>query len=63
MTAESDNTAADTLMAFIGRDRLEALIGLSPFLTTKEFYLLKSDKSLYQRYAAADNAGRYARPR
>lgn len=60
MIAESDNTAADALIAHLGRDRLEALGGPTPFLTTREFFLLKSDETLYGRYAAADTAGRRA---
>ena len=60
MIAESDNTAADALMRIVGRDRLEALSGVSPFLTTREFFLLKADEARYRRYAAADTAGRLA---
>lgn len=58
MIAESDNTATDALIAFIGRDRLERLSDLAPFLTTREFFLLKADGALYGRYAAADIAER-----
>ena len=60
MISESDNTAADMLMRFVGRGRLEALTGQSPFLTTREFFLLKADETFYRRYAAADAAGRRA---
>ena len=58
MISESDNTATDVLIDFIGQDRLEALSGLSPFLTTREFFHLKSDPELYARYAQADSAAR-----
>lgn len=60
MISESDNTATDLLMRFVGRERLEALSGVSPFLTTREFFLLKADEARYRRYAAADTAGRIA---
>ena len=60
MISESDNTAADALMRFVGRARLETLSGVAPFLTTREFFLLKTDEALYRRYAAADTAGRRA---
>ena len=58
MISESDNTATDVLIDFVGRERLEALSGLSPFLTTREFFQLKSDPELYARYAEADPAAR-----
>ena len=60
MIAESDNTATDVLIEFIGRERLEALSGLSPFLTTREFFQLKSDPALYERYAAIEPSARRA---
>ena len=60
MIAESDNTATDVLIEYIGRDRLEALSGLAPFLTTREFFQLKSDPDLYDRYAAAEPSERHA---
>ena len=58
MIAESDNTATDVLIDFVGRDRLEALSGLSPFLTTREYFQLKADRELYARYAQAEPAAR-----
>ena len=58
MISESDNTATDVLIDFVGRDRLEALSGLSPFLSTREFFQLKSDPEFYARYAEADPAAR-----
>ena len=60
MIAESDNTATDVLIEYVGRDRLEALSGLVPFLTTREFFQLKSDPDLYARYAAAGPSERHA---
>ena len=60
MIAESDNTATDMLIDYIGRNRLEKLSGLSPFLTTREFFHLKADPALYERYAAAALSGRRA---
>ncbi|MGI9502916.1 MAG: serine hydrolase [Geminicoccaceae bacterium] len=60
MIAESDNTATDVLIDVIGRDRLEAMSGLKPFLTTREFFLLKADEGVYERYEQADQSGRKA---
>lgn len=60
MIAQSDNTATDMLIEFVGRERLEAMSGASPFLTTREFFQLKSDVALYERYAAAEPAARRA---
>lgn len=58
MMAESDNTATDVLIDVVGRDRLEAMSGLAPFLTTREFFLLKADEGAYERYEKADLADR-----
>ena len=60
MISESDNTATDILIEYVGRDRLEALSGLVPFLTTREFFQLKADPDLYDRYAAAEPSARHA---
>jgi len=59
MIAESDNTATDVLIDVIGRDRLEAISGLAPFLTTREFFLLKADQGAYGRYEKVDLPERY----
>ena len=59
MIAESDNTATDVLIDYIGRDGIERLSGLAPFLTTREMFLLKADKGAYERYENADLPGRY----
>ena len=58
MIAESDNTATDVLIDVVGRSRLEENSGLRPFLTTREFFLLKADEDTYQRYARSDLEGR-----
>ena len=60
MIADSDNTATDVLIDFLGRGRLETLSGLKPFLTTKEMFLLKADLQLYKRYAQASLDKRYS---
>lgn len=50
MISQSDNTAADHLMALLGRDQIEAMLATAhhhdpaedqPFLTTREFFDLK----------------------
>jgi hypothetical protein len=71
MISISDNTAADHLIDRLGRDRVEARLaamGMAdpsrnmPFLSTREMFVLKADKSttLRQQYVAADTAGRRA---
>ena len=60
MIAESDNTATDVLIDVVGRDRLEAMSGLQPFLTTREAFQLEDDEAAYERFRAGDKAERYA---
>ena len=70
MISRSDNSAADTLLAVLGRDKVEALLpelGVAaparnrPFLATREAFVLKyGDPALLRRWAAADEAGRRA---
>ena len=68
MISISDNTATDTLIRLIGRDRIEAAVAASghseparlrPFPTTAEAFALKAGPaSEASRYAAADEAGK-----
>ena len=58
MIAQSDNTATDTLIAYIGRGAVEAVAGLSPLLTTREVFQLKADPELYEDYAGRNLEGR-----
>lgn len=70
MISSSDNSAADTLLTLLGRDRVEALLpelGVAaaarnrPFLATREAFVLKyGDPALLRRWTAADEAGRRA---
>ena len=70
MISRSDNSAADTLLAVLGREKVEALLpelGLAapaldrPFLATREAFVLKyGDPTLLRRWTAADEAGRRA---
>jgi beta-lactamase class A len=70
MIARSDNSATDTLLGVLGRDRVERLLpdlGLRapernrPFLSTREAFVLKlGDPALLARWKAADEAGRRA---
>jgi hypothetical protein len=70
MISRSDNSAADTLIAVLGRDRIEALLPVlgvaaadlnRPFLSTREAFLLKiGDPALLARWKSADEAGRRA---
>lgn len=66
MISRSDNTATDTLIRLIGRDRISARVRatghsapsrMAPFLTTAEAFALKlSDPGKREAYARADDA-------
>ncbi len=58
MISESDNTATDILIDFLGRDRLEQSSDIRPFLMTREFFQLKADSNLYKRYVSSALEGR-----
>jgi len=70
MISQSDNTAADALLALVGREKVEAQVsGLilrpdprnRPFLSTREAFLLKaSEPALLEAWKAADEKGRRA---
>lgn len=70
MISRSDNSAADTLLGLLGRDKVEALLpalGVKapernrPFLSTREAFVLKlGDPALLARWKSADEAGRRA---
>lgn len=70
MISRSDNSAADTLLAVLGRDRVERLLpelGVRspernrPFLSTREAFALKfGDPALLARWKVSDEAGRRA---
>jgi beta-lactamase class A len=53
MIAESDNTATDTLIRVLGRDRVARKLGVEALLTTRNLFQLKADPALGARYAAA----------
>jgi beta-lactamase class A len=69
MISRSDNSAADTLLHLLGREKVEAMMSLAgvaapernrPFLSTMEAFALKggSDDSLRQTWIAGDEAAR-----
>jgi hypothetical protein len=68
MISMSDNTATDTLMRLVGRERVAQRVRATghsdptrmlPFLTTAESFALKlSPPALREAYATADDAGR-----
>ena len=63
MISQSDNTATDSLINVVGREAIEAIAPRNrPFLTTREFFLLKSDSNqeLLQRYRRGNEAQRRA---
>jgi len=64
MISESDNTAADALIAILGRELIErkAPVQSRPLLTTREAFLLKDPRNAAElsRYRAGDEAARRA---
>ncbi len=70
MISRSDNSAADTLLAVLGREKVESLLpalGVSapehnrPFLSTRQAFALKlGDPALLARWQAANEADRRA---
>jgi hypothetical protein len=68
MISQSDNSATDTLISLLGRDKVESLLPAlgvrapernRPFLTTREAFALKlGDQTRLQRWKTADEAGR-----
>lgn len=54
MISISDNTATDVLMRVVGRDAVEAALGIAPALTTRELFVLKGERELMARYIAGD---------
>jgi hypothetical protein len=70
MISRSDNSAADTLLGVLGRDKIERLLPAlgvraaernRPFLSTREAFALKfGDPALLRQWKAADEAGRRA---
>ncbi len=71
MISESDNSAADTLLFALGREKVDAMVGASghaapsrmlPILSTIEAFALKqkSAEALRKRYAVADTKERRA---
>ncbi|MEP7241681.1 MAG: serine hydrolase [Devosia sp.] len=60
MISISDNTAADALLLLVGRDKVEAVLGIAPVLTTRELFTLKTNAGLKARYQAGDLAQKRA---
>jgi beta-lactamase class A len=70
MISQSDNSATDTLLHLLGREKVEALLPTlgvrapernRPFLSTREAFALKGgDSSLLGRWRAGDEAARRA---
>ena len=61
MISESDNTAADTLLAYVGRRSVEAFAPRDrPFLSTRDAFILKDPNraDMLKRYRAADESER-----
>jgi beta-lactamase class A len=57
MISISDNTAADVLLKLVGRDLVEAALGIAPVLTTRELFTLKAHHDLLSRYGGLDADG------
>lgn len=60
MISISDNTATDVLMRVVGRDAVEAALGIAPALTTRELFVMKAERDLLARYRAGDVADKRA---
>ena len=60
MISISDNTATDVLMRVVGRDAVEAALGVAPALTTRELFVMKAERDLLDRYLAGDLATKRA---
>lgn len=69
MISRSDNTAADTLLHLLGREKVERLLPAlgvhamaldRPFLSTREAFALKANPTLLSRWRAGDEAARHA---
>ncbi len=63
MISISDNTATDALIALVGRDAVEAITPANaPFLTTREFFILKTEANakLRETWQRADGTDRRA---
>ncbi len=60
MISISDNTATDLLIDLIGRDAIQALLGTDQLLSTREFFLLKTDSALRQQYLTLADAEKSA---
>src|SRR4029077_12579859 len=61
MISDSDNTAADTLLAYVGRRNVEAFAPRDrPFLSTREAFILKDPNhaDILKRYRAASESER-----
>ncbi|MEA3306669.1 MAG: serine hydrolase [Elusimicrobiota bacterium] len=68
MISKSDNTATDTIMDYIGRNKIEKNLEklghakpklLKPFLKTSEMFKLKSSTEIAKRYLSANLKERY----
>lgn len=60
MISQSDNTATDTLIHWLGKERVEALTSKDnhPLLTTREFFIIKNNQELLKRYQNASKEQR-----
>lgn len=61
MISQSDNTATDVLLDYVGREAVEKIApGNAPFLSTRDAFVLKakSNRALLERWRAADAGGR-----
>jgi beta-lactamase class A len=54
MITISDNTATDTLIRLVGRESVEAALGIAPVLTTRELFTLKAEADLAARYISGN---------
>jgi beta-lactamase class A len=63
MISISDNTAADAMLAIVGREQVEKIASRNkPFLSTREAFVLKAkgNEAMLERFRKADENGRQA---
>ena len=58
MMRDSDNTAADVLINRLGADRVAAALGMPFIMSFHQWFMMKGDRALYDRFRSGDQAAR-----
>jgi beta-lactamase class A len=56
MISISDNTATDMLIDLVGREAIQEMLGTAALLSTREFFLLKTNAELRQRFLTVSDS-------